>query len=101
MKIRVDRVVIGLNGSAIEIDGNDSPPFLREFLIRALNFSKKDLSPAQTIERYRAMQAISMEDEPDIPIEMLAVIKENLPVCFRPLAAAPALLMLEGKDAEA
>lgn len=95
MKIQVSRVIVDFDGEPI-LDDGQKPTELRQLIHTALNHTQKGLSPAESVERYRAMQRVALEDEPDLSIEMLGVIKEGLARCFVPKIAGQAILMIEG-----
>lgn len=95
MKVHVDRYILGLDGKPLLDDPDGKPTELRMPLIKALDHAPKGLTAQQSVDRYRAMLKIMEEDTPDIPIEILSVIKENLAACFVPRIAGQAILMLE------
>ena len=100
VKVKVSRHIMDFDGTPLT-DGTDGKPQeLRYLLCRALDYTapQKSLSASESVERYRAMQRIMLEDEPDIALELMAIAKENLAKCYIPRVAGQAILMLEGAD---
>lgn len=95
MKINVARPVLGLTGEAI-LNEESKPLQLRDLFIAGLDLAPKGLTPAETVERFKAQKSVATEDEPDITIELLGVIKEGLARRYPPRIAGPAILMIEG-----
>lgn len=95
MKVNVARPVIGLTGEPI-LNEESRPLLLRDLFIAGLDLAPKGLTPTETVERFKAQRSVATEDEPDISVELLGIIKEGLAKRYPPRIAGPAILMIEG-----
>lgn len=97
MKIKTNQELKNYEGEPLKEEGK--VVFLRTLLVNALNYvesGKKALPVEDKIKAYAKSIEIMKNDEVELNIEELALIKKNINEMYTPLIVGQVVLFLEG-----